>query len=412
MRIYGKTLRQIWPDIPPPMKVVVVVGCLFLVFTLVYFSSRAMTGMMNAQAPNTGALEIRGEAATNFFDPAAATDGATSTALVYTTLTPVALPAPAGATGEDAAAGTGIQINIGIATSTVDCKRWQREPEVFTAKRDRLLAPDGASTLAEGEVRYETPSIVFDRTDRAMPWKVFAYRYFWMGNPAFAQRYGMIVMRGAKSPLGPWSEEKMLLGTAADHPPPPYENMVAGMINSMHPSLAGITSYTRPSVQAEGNILLMTLGAFKGNDIDRIVMLASLDHGKRWVYAGTLLQKSQLGEIAGGPYTRIAGATLLRENKAYYLAAVLGTDAIQADGTTLFRIEDLAKARLARGADGTLAVTRHLPRQSQEPTTQGGGFAAFAPGCADGIITAEHSGIRNRWQLFRTGATPTTSPED
>lgn len=411
MRIYGKTLRQIWPDIPTPQKVVVVAGTAFIAFTILYFTTRSIVAMVNAQAPHTGALEIASESATNFFDPSAATDGQTA-ALAYTSLTPVSTRRPAADAGGETVAQADLQMAIGIATSNNGCKKWRHIQDVFTAKPDTLLAPDGTSKLAEGEIRYETPSIVYDPGDPAMPWKVFAYRYFWMGNPAFAQRYGMIVMRGAKTALGPWGDEKWLLGTAPDYPPPPYQNRIGNLINPMNAALSGITSYTRPSVQADGNVMLMTLAAFRGNDIDRVILLASLDHGSRWVYAGTLLQKQDLAQIKGGPFTRITGASLLREGKTYYLAAVLGNAETLATGTYLFRVQDVAKAQLARSEDGAPLLTRHLPRQSVEPTAQGGGHAAFAQGCPDGIITAEHSGTRNRWQLFRTATTPATSSKD
>lgn len=384
MRLYNKTPRDIWADIPLPYRLVLIAGALFITIAFLFLSGLAISKIGAAIRAGKGAIEVRGERAVSLLDPALASDGKNISAMVYTGLE---LPN---------------RIKISLATSRFPCNTFRFSQNVFEDRTEALLAPDGTTTLAEGSVRYETPSIVYDPQDTAAPWKVFAYRYFWMGRPDFAQRYGMIVMRTATAPEGQWSKEEWPLAAAPDHPPMPYQGLVRTHINPMHPDLAAIKGYSRPSVIEDRGVLLMSLAAFTSpTDIDRIILLISLDHGKRWVYAGTLLTRAQIGA-----FTRISGASLLKQGQAIYLAAVLGDDTVTANGTYLYRITDPGKATVLSNDAGMPTPVRFIERQSVEPTALGGGYAAFDQTCPMGIITSEYSGLRQSYQLFSTLLTP------
>ncbi len=392
MRLYGKTARDIWDLLPLSYRIVVAVGGAFICFSSIFLAANALTGVKQALAPAKGAIDIRGTQTPNKIDPSLASDGHSHSLMAYT-----------GITQTNAEGGN--TVTIGLASTSFPCNDWRWQQDIFQSRPETLLAPDGVSTLAQGTTRYETPSIVYDPTDSAAPWKIFAYRYFWMGDAAFAQRYSNIVMRTAKDPLGEWSREEWILSTAPDHPPPPYQGLIRGHINPLNPALAHITGYARPSVVVDRSVMLMSLVAFNGpSDVDRVILLASLDHGKRWLYAGTMLTRQDITKI--GDFTRISGASLLKQGNAIYLAAVLGDTTSNALGTYLFRLADPAKATLLTASNGVAAPVRTIPRQSAVPTTLGGGYAAFDESCPSGIITSEHSGIRNSYELFTTLVTP------
>ena len=387
MRLYNKTPRDIWGEIPLPYRLVLIAGALFITIAFFFLSIQAIGKVSRAIGADKGPIEVRGERAVSLLDPSVASNGSTASALVYTGLE---IPN---------------RIKIGLATARFPCDTWRWNQNVFEERAETLLAPDGTSRLADGVVRYETPSLVYDPQDREAPWKIFAYRYFWMGDATFAQRYGMIVMRTAVTPDGQWSKEEWPLAAAPDHPPLPYQGLVRNHINPMHADLAGITGYSRPSVVEDRGVLLMSLTGFKGpSDIDRVILMISLDHGKRWVYAGTLLNRAQLAQI--GKFTRISGASLLKQGQAIYLAAVLGDTQVTANGTYLFRISDPGKATVLSNDAGVPTPVRFIERQSVQPTAQGGGYATFNEACPMGIITSEHSGLRQSYQLFSTLITP------
>lgn len=387
MRLYNKTPRDIWADIPLPYRLVLIAGSLFITLAFLFLSAQAIGKVSSVISAGKGPVDVRGERAVSLLDPSMASDGKTVSALVYT-----GLEVPN-------------RIKISLATARFPCEGFRWNQNLFEERRETLLAPDGTSNLADGVIRYETPSLVYDPQDRAAPWKVFAYRYFWMGNAEFAQRYSMIVMRSAPAIDGPWSKEEWLLASAPDHPPMPYQGLIRTHINQLHPDLARITAYSRPSVVEDRGVLLMSLTGFSNpTDIDRVILLISLDHGKRWVYAGTLLNHAQLAQI--GQFTRISGASLVKQGQAIYLAAVLGDAQVGATGSYLFRITDPGKATVLSNDAGVPTPVRFIGRQSVEPTAIGGGYATFDQTCPMGIVTSEHSGLRQSYQLFSTLETP------
>lgn len=383
MRINGKSFHDIWREMTIPYRIVVTAGSVFLVFATLYILFNLFSGLGSALKGEAGPLRIVNAVAANYLDPSLASDGQVA-ALAYTAVT---------------AGG----MRVSVATASLPCDRFNYNADVFTDKDEALLAPDGTTQMAQGRVRYETPSIVYDPADRANPWKVFAYRYFWMNNIAYAQRYSMIVMREGASPRGPWGRETWILASAPDHPPPPYQGLVQNFINPLSPALAGVSGYTRPSVVAHRGALLMSLVTLLPDGaMDRVILLASLDQAKTWGYVGTLFSRQQVAGI-DRTLTRLAGAALVQRDGALYLSAVLGNDDRPAAGTWLFRITDPTTARLGVNAAGVPVPVLSIPLQSEAPTAQGGGYAAYAQGCtATGIISSEYSGLRNTYTLFKT----------
>lgn len=401
MRIYGKTLSTIYHDLPWPYKIVFVAAALFLTYTVIFLIYFLFTyGVPKKQLPGpVNMISWPGGA----LDPAIATDGSgvPKNMMAATVLT----PPPEGKSG--------VATEIHLFSADSECNSWSHLSAVFDAQDENLLAPDGETTLAQGFWRVETPALVYDPDDPGKEWKIFAYKYFWSGNMKLTGYYSTIVYKYAHDPFQKWSDEQWLFAARPDYPPAPYGDLVQHKLNTLSPALADVMFYTRPSVVYDQGVMLMSLSAFTqsalsnsaaGPALDRIVMIASFDHGKSWQYLGTPLSAADLPNI--GPYTKLQGATLLRAEGQLYLAAVLGDKDTAGLGTFLFPFDDLAKATLQRDGKDVPVLARHIPRLSAQPTATGGGFAAYLPTCKGGIITSEFSGLRRSFQIFNSYQRP------
>lgn len=395
MNIYGKNLRDIFFDMPIPYKVVVIVGVCFLFFVFLYFATMAVRMAVDEKVPSPVGFLGRSEGM-SVLDPSVAYDPLKQQVwMTYTSLHKG-------------------QLVTQLAYSPISraCSTVETVKQVFTSRADEeLVAPDGLSTLARGTWRYETASIVHDPEDTTRPWKIFAYKYFWasseMAPMALVRRYGTIVRKTAKNPLDTWSNEEWILSPAPDFPPMPYQQLVRTHINALHPDLAGVSFYGRPSVVVDGKYLLMSLSAFADaaeKYPDRIILLLSPDHGDSWVYLGTALAQADL--VGMGDYTHIAGASLIKQGQEVFLAAVLGDKLAQGTGTYILPFEKKSEAKLARDAKGVPVIRKHIPRSSVEPTFFGGGFASYVAECQSGILTGEHSGLTGNFEIFRTFQEP------
>ncbi len=398
MRIYNKTLPEIFDDLPWQYKIFVVVGVLFFIFIIVYLTHRLVFAprlFRNLPAP----LFISGYMNESIMDPSiAATKDGSSVYLAYSQIF-------SKNTGE-AKGGIGTY----IAISEAPCRDWLPAAKPFEAKSEGVIAPDGLSEMANGVWRYETPTIVHDPADKGHEWKVFAHKYFWVGNTAFAKQYGMIVMKTASDPKGEWSPEQWLLSAAPGYPPEPYQSLVQSHINLLSPALKDYIAYSRPSVIMVGDFMLMSLSAFAaGKEPAAIVLLGSQNHGRTWQYMGTPI--TQADAAKAGPYNRISGVSLMTDNGKVYIAAVFGDDTIQGTGTHIMRFSDLTSGKLLRDGKGNPVVLKKIPLSSQTKSATGGGFAAYSEHCKTGILASEMSAATNGFGIFKTYQTPVDSLE-
>jgi hypothetical protein len=187
-----------------------------------------------------------------------------------------------------------------------------------------------------------------DPGDKDREWKVFAYKYFWSddGDKALARYYSMIVYSYAPAVSGPWSKEQWIFSASREVPPYPYNQMIGAQLNDLDASLSDIYFYSRPSVIRLGDALVMSLsGYIRGLDTpDRIIMIASHDHGKSWQYLGTPLRHADVGKV--GDYTHIWGASLIKKDEAPYLALVLGSKERTGTGTLVLEFENISAGLL------------------------------------------------------------------
>lgn len=398
MKIYDKTLQEILQDIPLPFKIMMAAGLLFIVMTLLYVPYTILTFGKNEDfVPPLQVDGLKSETV-GILDPAIGFDGSRHI-MAYTAVNSAA--------GDKRNVRT--EIFIARDRKPPQCTRWVQTGIPFPTKDETIIGPDAKTPVASGFWRIETPSLVYDPDDPGKEWKLYAYKYFWAGKTDLARLYGAIVYRYTTDPLNPegWSTEQWVLGSGAQSPPYPYSQIVATRMSELHPSLSDVYFYARPSVVYIDKTLVMSLSAFvMGKKTpDRIVVIASKDHGRTWHYLGTPLRDSMLPGIKTdtGSYTVLQGANLLLDKGVPYLAAVLGNARIEGAGTFIFGFDNISKASLAKDNGGSPFLFNHILLSSEVPTNIGGGFAAYEESCTkSGVISSEMSGVLRRYSIFRT----------
>lgn len=402
MKIYDKTLPEIFQDIPLSYKIMMVCCALFIALTIVYVPYVYFT--YGSRGPKTPPLTISGHK-DGFFgmlDPSVAFDGENHF-IAYTAANLPVKDMP------------DLRTQIYVAHGGKEsCNLWAYYSTPFAGKPETLVGPDGVTPVTKGFWRVETPTLVYDPDDKGREWKLYAYKYFWGKDVGLARLYGAIVYRYTADITNHtgWSTEEWVFGASEKSPPFPYSQIVQMQLDKLHPSLKEIYFYTRPSVVYVDKTLVMTLSAFiKGRQTpDRVILIASKDHGKTWHYLGTPLRADQIRAVKtedGEEHNVLQGATLIMQNGVPYLAAVLGNERVESNGTFIFGFENISAGEIFKKADGTPRVLNHIPLSSFTPTNVGGGFAAYSDSCKDtGVITSEMSGVRRRYGLFSTKKKP------
>lgn len=396
MKIYGRPLSSVIALLPLPLKIVVFAGAAFVLFTLVYIPASLMASSAAEQAPAPLLLNTKNDILSKL-DPSIATDGK-STLMVFTALK----------TPPEESAEKDFVTAVMAVSAYKGCTDFGSAEQIFETKTEELMGPDGATPVTTGSWRVETPSVIHDPADTARPWKIFAYKYFWAGKTPLARLYSVIVMKTAEKPEGPWSNEEWIFSSSDTRPPYPYGAAVQTKLSSLSPDLADVYFYARPSALQVNNVILMTLSAFRsGMDTpEKIILLASVDHGKSWKYLGTPLAATDITRVDPALKT-IAGASLIDYQGTIYLAMTPGDEKVSALGTYMIPFADVLKAKLkADPASGRLLTAKKIPRLSVAPTEVGGGFATYAAGCKTGIITSEFSGLTGRYELFMSRHAP------
>lgn len=371
-----RSAREIFDDIPFPLKIVVVVGSLFIIFVIFYVSYL----LLIYEPPKKDARIVgisNSRMAAGLLDPSLATDG-DKKVLAYTIVEPMT----------DGSFGTEVLLSLGVK----NCLSWNVLGGKIELRPDKLIGPDLLTPVADGFWRAETPSIVYDPADTGREWKLFAYRYFWNGSPPLARLYGTIVMRTADSPMSSnWSREEWILSANENAPPQPYANLVKTKLDKLHPDLADVYFYARPSVVNVDNVLVMSLSAFvQGKDSpDRIVMLVSTDHARSWRYLGTPLRDSDIGAISSS-FTRLSGGSLFMKDGTLYLSVMLGTKDSDAVGAHILEFENASAAQLRRHKKtGAIAVLNYIETVQKPPSRLGGGALAYHDDCPDKTFMSE-----------------------
>lgn len=373
-----RTAREIFDDIPFPLKIVVVVGSLFILYTIYYLIFVGFSTRNNEPQPSMLRV-ITNPASRGVFDPAIASDGKTSLMTV---------------TNAYEVEGGLFATNVALVVSYKNCKTWAPLGILFESRAETLIGPDLKTPVASGVWRAETAGIVYDPADAGREWKAYAYRYFWSGSVPLARLYSVIVMRTSSNPtdLKSWSREEWVFSAKPGIPPEPFGSMVSGAyLNGLHPDLANTYFYARPSLVSIDGVLVMSLSTFvQGKDtVNSVILLASGDHGRSWRYLGTALDEKDLPRIDAG-LVRINGASIFAKEGALYIAFALGTKESDSTGSYIFAFDDANTAKLAADPKtGALVPVSHVKTLRQPPSKLGGGHMAYAETCGNGLVFSE-----------------------
>ena len=411
MKIYGKTLPEILAEMPWQLKIIVMVGMIWIPFALIhatYIFSTIGKSMIKPGMINFGGAPINASVA----DPslAVAADGK-NTFMALTIITHFQQKG-----NPDGHWAPGIH----IASTRPPCKVWTYVGTAAPATEEPIVGPDGINPLVpdnpDGDWWLEHPSLVRDPDDPGKEFKLYYYKYLWLGNDekskTYSRIYGMIAYRYALSPdLRQWSTEQWLFSAKAKtdtfhgNPPDPYNGLVQYHLDDFDPSLKDMWFYSRPSVALHEGVLYMTLSGFTqtGTTPDRVILLSSPDHGRTWHYVGTILQAADAAKM--GPYTKMGGGTLIQKEGKMYFSAVLGDDKVSGLGAFIIPFADIAKGTLQRDNKGAPLLVNHIDRVSVKPSDLGGGYAAYTDVCK-GLYVSEFSGLKQNIHIFQTMKDP------
>lgn len=255
--------------------------------------------------------------------------------------------------------------------------------------------------LTDGFWNYEVPALVHDPEDAGREWKLFAHRIFRPFDPSdptleeHLPAYGWITLRTAVDPSGSWSPEVALFGSSF-FPPPPFSTQQN--VNALDPSLASQLVYSEPGALVQGGVLYVTLTGLLQTGPDRIVLLASDDHGTSWRYVGAPLTNPVAATLG---YLSFDGSALVEQLGRTFLLASPRSAAFLHDGTLVFEFEDLARSLLLASGGVPMVVT-HVPIDPAlaPPTNVGGGQADYHERDANGILMNQLH-LANAPALFR-----------
>lgn len=237
--------------------------------------------------------------------------------------------------------------------------------------------------LVDGSWNYEVPSLVHDPQDAGAEWKLFAHRIFRRDTSPFTSEqnvpaYSWITLRTASDPSGPWSPEVALL-SSGPLPPAPFDTVNVA-INDLDPSLADLLVYSEPGAFEQGGVLYLSLTGLKVTGMDRIVLLASDDHGATWRYGGTPLSLADAGPLG---YLSFEGSAIVRDAGRVFLLVTPESPNVLHDGTLALEFASLASGELVRSA-GVPVVHRAWPAQPGLPIDRRGGQADYHEGNTTG----------------------------
>ncbi len=262
----------------------------------------------------------------------------------------------------------------------------------------------GDGSTVTGVWNYEVSSLVHDPGDPGREWKLFAHRVFRRDESPFTEElnlpaYSWIVMRTAADPAGAWSPEVALFG-AGPLPPPPFDGFQVA-VNELHPTLESLLVYSEPGAFEADGVLYLSLTGLVATGADRIVLLASDDHGESWRWAGTPLANVDAPPLG---YLSFDGSAIAEQDGRVFLLVTPESPGVIHDGTLVFEFRDLARGRLWR--DGVVPIVRrHIRPRAGFPLERRGGQADFHElGAAAGLLQPSiQVGQAEMFQIDTTG---------
>jgi hypothetical protein len=304
-------------------------------------------------------LTVSGELLANgIFDPSVEYDGAGTTGwLAYSSVYGDVTP-------------WGPHVETHLARSDDRGASWSFVQVVNPSTVGTLTLPGQADL--DGVWNAEVASLVHDPDEPGREWKVFAHRIFRKSEDGFVGEqnvpsHSWIALRSASDPAGPWSAERALL-SSGPLPPAPYDTVEVA-INALDPSLADLLVYSEPGAFYRDGVLYLSLTGLTLDGPDRIVLLASDDHGDSWRFVSSPLSNADAPALG---WESFDGSAIAAEGGRVFLLVSPGTPSLLHDGTLVLEFEDLAAGRLVREG-GVPVLHKHVPLQPAFASERGAG---------------------------------------
>lgn len=294
----------------------------------------------------------------------------------------------------------GPYIHTHVATSADSGATWNLVANVNESIDGEITLPNG--DRMQGVWRYEVPSLVYDESDKATPWKLFAHRYFWSKKKDRMPAFGWITLKTAANPAGPWSPEIGLFRSTR-FPPPPYKVQIDA--NALDASLGDVVAYTEPGAYYRNGTIYLSLTTLGMKGPEKIVLLASRDHGRNWAFRRTLVTSEDAKSLG---YRKLDGSAIVEDRGQVYLFVSPEGRKAMHEGVIVVPFSDLDSGQLARDAAGNLAVAKLIPCQPDILFKPGCGQADYHEHSVDGIVMPQ-ANFRDKPQIFQmwmTGVRP------
>lgn len=291
-------------------------------------------------------------------------------------------------------------VGTSLAKSTDGGKSWTHVADINESAMGTL---NYKGKQREGAWRNETPSLLYDRTDSIdRRWKLFSQRYFTLPRYKPKDRVndeGWIEYRTAATPAGPWSKPIRLFGKKASG------SQID--LSELDDDLKGMSHYNEIGSIAVDGVIYLSLDASPTQsglgewEKRKVILVSSEDHGKNWLYNGTL---TDYGDADAFGYRVFTGSSLVREgDRLYALLTPAGARKKKNkghDGTYVVEFEDISKARLKRDKNGKLVVVNEFTIDLTS-----GGLADYDEKNTHGGLVMAQINVKARPDVFQTYST-------
>ena len=261
-----------------------------------------------------------------------------------------------------------------IAKSVDKGRTWRYVTAANRSTKGSLIV---AGKKVKGIWRYETPTLVYDRSDiPARRWKIFVQRY--LSTPPHKKKnslfqHSQIQYRYAATPSGPWSKPICMFGKS--------KNNCRVNLNSLHPNWKGNKFYNElGSIVVNGVIYISLdasttssgLGEWKRR---KIVLISSRNHGRNWKFAGILTNYNDANALG---YLVLTGSSLVKENgRLFLLTTPSGRKGFFRknrghNGTLAVEFANISGAKLKRDKKGKLIFRKFI-----KPNLTSGGLSDY-----------------------------------
>lgn len=260
----------------------------------------------------------------------------------------------------------------------------------------------------DGYWHYEVSTMVHDPTDRGREWKMLSFKIFHADKQGRMPQLAWITLKTASDPAGTWSKEESLIASGMLPAQAGEEPRIK--LKGLNRALSSYPVYSEPGAVVVDGVLYLSLSALGKGGTDKIVLLRSRDHLKSVEYVGVLASREDAKRLGNGGLD--GSALYVKDGEVYMLACAIRSQnnpKLMNDGTYLFAVEDITRAKLRRESDGTLQVLERIHLQKLNSGNHGGGQAGYhAANTGGGIVMPQiNLGAMPEWgQVFNTGVVP------